>query len=96
MKWTATSRYGKLRTYEYFQESHTLTVVCYNVLYCSYSNDVGSSEIKAVDPDGGPYLGIGTIVYKGDKSFIIRKIISEKNDYQTKKVTVVLDVSCVQ
>ena len=94
MKWTTTSRYGTLR--EYSEESGRLKVICHDVLYCSYTHQISTDHIVAIDPDGGPYLGIGTTLSNGVRSFVIRGILSEKNDRRNKKVTVLLDVNCVQ
>ena len=94
MKWTTISRHGTLR--EYSEESGRLHVICHDVLYCSYTHHVSTDHIIAIDPDGGPYLGVGTTLFNGDHSFVILGILSEKNDRRNKKLTVLLDVNCVQ
>ena len=94
MKWTTTSQYGALR--EYSLESGHLKVIYSDVFYCSYTHQIGTNHIIAIDPEGGPYLGIGTTISNGDHAFVIRSILSEKNDRRNKKVTVLLDVNRVQ
>ena len=95
MKWVDKGRNGHLREYEYSEEHNLLKVICHRVLYCSYTQKVGSEKIIAVDPDGGPHFRIGRTIYNGDNLFMIRDIVSEINNHKSKKLTIVLDVTRV-
>jgi glutamine synthetase len=70
LRWTDKSRHNSLREYEISET--TLTVKCRNVSYYSFTEN---NEIRSVDPDGGPYLAIGTVV---GKKWIIKRIVSHK------------------
>jgi len=88
MKWTTISRYGARR--DYSEHLGQLTVTCHEVQYQSISST--ANDILSIDPDGGPYLGIGTTLYNG--TWTIRKIVSHHHNRIKRRLTVVLD--CVQ
>lgn len=70
MKWSETSRHGSLRTYEI--SDMILTVTCHDVTQYSYSLDA-EQRVRSVDPEGGPYLSVGSIVHE---MWVICEIVS--------------------
>ena len=76
LKWTDTSRYHSFREYEISKEDTTLTVICHDV---SYSFSEKEKEIISVDPVGGPYLAVGTVITNiQNQKWVIQRIISHK------------------
>jgi len=72
--WSNTSRYSALRHYELLDTS--LTITCYNVLSCSFSTGPDNVILTSVDPDGGPYLSIGSYITHDDIKLKINNIVS--------------------
>lgn len=74
MRWSETSRTGTIRIY--VVKDDTLTVIGHDVGSYAFSLD-SNGKVTSVDPDGGPYLSIGTIVR--DKWVITRVLSHRKN-----------------
>ena len=88
--WSNTSRYSALRRYELLDTS--LTITCYNVLFCSFSTGPDNVILTSVDPDGGPYLSVDSYIAHEDIKLKINKIVSYTR--KNKNVGVILlDVS---
>ena len=66
-RWSDTSRLGTLRIY--VRNDTTLTLICHGVYSYAFSMD-DDKNVISVDPTGGPYLGIGSIIQ--DKWVITR------------------------
>ena len=73
MKWSETSRHGSLRTYEI--SDMILTVTCHKVTQYAYSLD-NENHVQSVDPDGGPYLSVGSVI----GNWIIEEILSHRKN----------------
>ena len=89
MNMSITSRYGDKRKFEL--NNDILTVECYNVIYYSFSLST-HKKIVSIDPDGGPYLGIGNIFYFNDKKLKIIDIIDYQDIIDKKKLVITLKV----
>ena len=101
LQWTSKSRYGDVRTFTYMADKSELHVHCENTLCVSYSSDGRRFQtvdvapvIVAVDPDGGPYLGIGTRIYRDGSNdiFCVKSILSECFQNKKRVLDVVLAV----
>jgi hypothetical protein len=73
-RWSETSRAGTLRIY--VVNKSTLTVFCYDITSYAFSLD-SDQKVTSVDPDGGPYLSVGSIIR--DKWVITRVQSHRKN-----------------
>ena len=83
LQWISKSRYGDVRTFIYDAEKQEICMSCKDVLYSSYSTGQ-NGQVVAIDPDGGPYLGVGGFIYTEPSGpvFRILRILSHS---QTKK-----------
>jgi hypothetical protein len=68
--WSEKNCNGSLREFSFNEEKNILEVVCYQCNYYNYSD-------YHINPDGGPYLGVGC---KVRKDILIKKIISYVQD----------------
>ena len=71
-QWTVISRLRTLRTYTLSND--TLTVICQGVF--SYAFSFEGDRVVSVDPTGGPYFKIGSIVSYQDDKWVIQRIVS--------------------
>jgi hypothetical protein len=67
MHWSETSRAGTNRIYAV--KGSLLTVTCHDITSYAFSLD-SNKNVTSVDPDGGPYLSVGTTIQ--DKWIITR------------------------
>ena len=58
-RWSETSRAGTIRIYTV--KDSLLTVICYDITSYAFSLD-SNENVTSVDPDGGPYLSVGSII----------------------------------
>ena len=77
IKWSELSRNNSLRMYEVFNNMTKLQVTSYDVNYysCSCTNN---KKVLSVDPDGGPYLGVGDIIKHNKMKWKIVEVLSHK------------------
>jgi hypothetical protein len=87
--WTSKSRYGDLRHFTYDENKQEIRMKCDRVLYVSYS-DGKDKEIRSVDPDGGPYLGVGGTITRepSGPTYRILRILSCSQPGKGLEVTV--------
>jgi hypothetical protein len=78
-RWSDMSRLGTLRIY--VRKDTTLTILCHGVDSYAFSMDA-DKNVTSVDPTGGPYLGIGSIIQ--DK-WVITRIQSHYKKYSIAK-----------
>jgi hypothetical protein len=71
LQWISKSRYGDVRTFIYDAEKQEICMSCKDVCYTSYSTGQ-KNEVVAIDPDGGPYLGVGGFIYTEPSGPIFR------------------------
>jgi hypothetical protein len=76
-EWNDTSRYGSPRHF-IFDGKDQITVTCNDVLYTSFSQDRGGN-LSALDPNGGPYLGVKGTIVAPTRKFRILDILSYTN-----------------
>ena len=74
MRWSETSRAGTIRIYAV--KGSLLTVTCHEITSYAFSLD-SDKKVTSVDPDGGPYLSVGSIIR--DKWTITRVQSHRKN-----------------
>ena len=74
MRWSETSRAGTARIY--VVKGSLLTVTCHEITSYAFSLD-SDQNVTSVDPDGGPYLSVGSIIQ--DKWVITRIQSHRKN-----------------
>jgi hypothetical protein len=72
MRWTDTSRFGSLRSYDVYDD--TLTVMCRGVSSYSFSIDA-DQHVISVDPVGGPRLFVGKTLEHGGYTWTIKSIM---------------------
>ena len=92
IQWTEKSRFGGLRTFVYHAEKSEIHIQYDDVMCVTYSSGKRHDEITSVDPDGGPYLGVGMTVHCGPTVYRILRIVSEKFCSKKKRLDVVLSV----
>lgn len=97
LSWIGTSRFGALRTFDYLADTGVVHVRCEDVLTLSYSlgprgNQDAAPELESIDPDGGPYLKVGGLLYHGNTVFRIRRIASYEYNNKQEVLEVVLHV----
>lgn len=97
IQWTEKSRFGGLRTFVYHVEKSEIHIQCDDVMCVTYSSgkrraDGSIPELTSVDPDGGPYLGVGMDIHGGSTVFRILRILSEKFSSKKERLDVVLSV----
>ena len=97
IQWTERSRFHGLRTFVYHAETKEIHIKCDDVECVTYSSGIRPDDdsipkITSVDPDGGPYLGVGTTIHCGATVFRILRIVSEKFCSKKKRLDVVLSV----
>ena len=73
-RWSETSRAGTLRIY--VVNKSTMTVICHDITSYAFSLD-SNQIVTSVDPDGGPYLSVGSLIR--DKWTITRVKSHRKN-----------------
>ena len=73
-RWSETSRHGTLRIY--VVNKSTMTVICHDITSYAFSLD-SDKKVTSLDPDGGPYLSVGSIIR--DKWTITRVKSHHKN-----------------
>lgn len=73
-RWSETSRTGGIRIY--VVKDSTLTLICHDIYSYAFSFD-SEQNVVSVDPTGGPYLSIGSIIR--DKWVITRIQSHHKN-----------------
>jgi hypothetical protein len=72
--WKDSSRYGAIRLFEWSKDKQYITITCYDTLCYSCTNC--KDKIIAINPDGGPYFGVGSVISHQKQSFIITSIVS--------------------
>lgn len=72
--WKELSRYGAIRLFECSKDKQYLTITCYDTLCYSCTNC--KDKVIAIDPDGGPFFGVNSVISHHNQSFIITSIIS--------------------
>ena len=87
--WTEQSRYHTLRKYTVIAPDQ-IEMFCHDVLYCSFGGS--PTYITSIDPDGGPYLSIGTII----RSYQIKRIVSYQPWKGKDKIRIVLEVAHIE
>lgn len=105
LSWIGTSRFGALRTFDYLADTGVVHVRCEDVLTLSYSlgprgnqdaTPPPAHELESIDPDGGPYLKVGGLLYHGNTVFRIRRIASYVYNNKQEVLEVVLHVHIVR
>ena len=97
LSWIETSRFGALRIFDYLADTGVVHVRCEDVLSLSYSlgtrgNRDTTPELESIDPDGGPYLKVGGLLYHENTVFRIRRIASYLYNKKKEVLEVVLHV----
>lgn len=82
---TTFSRYNEKREWKLL-DNNIIEFIAYNVVYCNVTGQ--PYDIKSIDPDGGPFIGIGDTISIGDNKYKVLQIVKYIHDVDDDILTV--------